>query len=198
MPEEGSTLVLPSQAGLRDAYYATLRYTLTEGHNDHWLGDLITIISSDCGVNRDTAKNRCKQLARFDLLSFVSSSILGHKYRVMVFKKSGKDVGLVEDWKEFSKIVTDSLKDIAEADLVKVHRMMKRGITERTSRKAVEEAGRVFSDYDTGRVILPDTDTIRSEVKFLNRMTPSEVCARVEKQIANDRRDEGEQTDATH
>lgn len=185
--KEISSIVLPEQAGLRDAYLSALRLTLCEGHNDHWLGTLVDFITSNSSVTKDTAENQCKQLSRYGLLNFISSSILGHKFRVMVFKKYGENVSLVSSWKEFNQLVSEALSKTVESDLLKVHRIMKRGCASPLP-NAMEEAEHIFSNNSTGRVITPGSDTIQSKVEFTEKMSPSDVCGLAEDQLVNEQK----------
>lgn len=99
-------IVLPVNAGLRDAYLAILKSVYFEHRDDFWLSELISMVATDCGISIDTATDKCRQLVRFRLLKYLHSSLSGHRYIVLVFSKRDGAVGKepLDDWDEFNRL----------------------------------------------------------------------------------------------
>ncbi len=179
-------IVMPINSGLKDAYIAILKTMYLEEQEDFWFEEIVSIISADCGISIDTAKDKCKQLIRFSLLKYLNSSLCGHRYRVMVFSKSGENVNYVDSWKQFEQLVKDQFGDIVETDLVKVRRSMNiPGQLQTPGLRELREVGKVLKNLDESITIKPGEDIIKSEFKTLSKESNSEVIERFEKALRN-------------
>lgn len=183
-------IVMPINSGLREAYTAILKTMYLEEKEDFWLEEIVSIISADCGVSVDTAKDKCKQLIRFSLLKYLNSSLSGHRYRVVVFSKSGEAVNHVDSWEQFEQLVKDQLGEIVETDLVKIRRSMNTPGQPQTpglrdKREVATEVASVFEKLDISKPIKLGEDIIKSEFKTLTKESHSETAEILEKALRN-------------
>lgn len=179
-------IVMPINSGLKEAYTAILKTMYLEEKEDFWLEEIVSIISADCGVSVDTAKDKCKQLIRFSLLKYLNSSLSGHRYRVVVFSKCGETVNHIDSWKQFEQLVKDQLGEIVETDLVKIRRSMNTpGQLQSPGLREKREVASVFEKLDISKPIKPGEDIIKSEFKTLEKGSQSEAAGMFEKALRN-------------
>ena len=177
-------IVMPINSGLNDAYTAILKTMYLEEKEDFWLEEIVSIISADCGVSVDTAKDKCKQLIRFSLLKYQNSSLSGHRYRVVVFSKSDEAVNHIDNWKQFEQLVKDQFGEIVETDLVKIRRSMNNpGQHQSPGLREKREVASVFEKLDMSMPIKLGEDTIKSEFKTLEKVSQSEAAGMFERAL---------------
>jgi len=184
------SIVLPVSSGLRDAYIAILNEMYACQQDNFWMQDIIDIISLDCGVTIDTAKDRFKQLSRFKLLKYTYSSLSGHRYTALVFSKDTEGVPVsINGWEKFNQLIEIQFAGLVEADLTRIRRSM-------TIREPSFEAPRIrdlrtveseLERLDTAGIIKPGEDSIKSEFKTLNKISEREVVQQLEENIRNEK-----------
>lgn len=161
-------------------------------HDLLWFSELIDIVSTGCGIVAETAKDRCKSLAKYGLLKYMASSLSGHRYQVLVFIKTKDGARPVNSWEEFDKVIKDFLPEAAETDLTLIrrwqgpsgiHKSSMTGLndqetpaTEPTSEKqeANREVESTFRRHDGSKIIHPDED-VKSSFVTTNKMSTQEL-----------------------
>lgn len=187
MVQELGKLILPVNARLREAYIAILNSVYVHHKDVFLLGELQNIIADSCGMTFDTATSWCKQLDKFKLIKYLTSSIMGHQYVVRMYVKTGEKIYLVDTWSEFDQIIMDQLNGIVESDLAQLCRSVNT-LEESGLRDA---AGKEFDRLRQGSNILPGGDSIKSEFKTLEKMTKEEVARQFEEVLVKNKETSG-------
>lgn len=183
MSEEN--IVLPKNEGLKDAYVALIKSMYLEHQEDFWLTEILTMISTECGVTIETAKDRCKQLVRFGLVKYLYSSLGGHRYIVLAYSKQDDDVRYVDDWGRFNRLIENQFDNLVETDLMKISKSMNSlgGTNPLSELREQREVGTVFKNLEESAPIKPGADTIKSEFKTTIQESRSEAAAVFEKAL---------------
>jgi len=182
--QELGKLILPVGARLREAYIAILNSAYVHRKDVFLLGELQNIIADSCGITSETATNWCKQLDKFKLIKYLTSSIMGHQYVVRMYVKRGEKIFYVDTWSEFDQIIMDQLNGIVETDLAELCRSV----------NTLEESGlrdtavKEFDRLRQGSNILPGGDSIKSEFKTLDKMTKEEAVSQFEEDLVKNKK----------
>ena len=189
MEQELGKLIIPVSSRLRDAYIAILNSVYVHHKDVYLLGELENIIALECGVSVDTATNYCKELDRFKLIKYLTSSIMGHQYVVRVYVKTGEKIFPVDTWSEFDQIIKDQLDNVVETGIAELCRSVNTLEGSGLRDAAVKE----FDRLRQGINILPGGDSIKSEFKTLEKMTKEEAASQFEIALAENK----EKSDST-
>lgn len=187
MVQELGELIIPKKPQLKVAYIAILSSMYVHHKDVFLLGELENTIALGCGISTDTATNWCKELDRFKLLKYLTSSIMGHQYVVRMYVKKGGKIFPVDTWSEFDQIIKDQLDYVAEDGLAELCRSV--NTLEKSGLR--DAAEKEFDRLRQGRNILPGGDSIKSEFKTLDKMTKEEVASQFEKTLVENKEKSG-------
>lgn len=187
MVQELGTLILPKKPQLKVAYISILSSMYVHHKDVFLLGELENTIAIDCGISTNTATNWCKELDRFKLIKYLTSSIMGHQYVVRMYVKRGSKLYQVDTWSEFDQIIKDQLDYVAEDGLAELCRSVNT-LEESGLRDAAEKE---LDRLRQGRHILPGGDSIKSEFKTLEKMTKEEAARQFEEDLAENKEKSG-------
>jgi len=179
------TIIQPANSGLRDAYFAILKEMYAVQQDNFWMQDIVDIISLDCGISVDTAKDKFKQLARFKLLKYIYSSLSGHRYIVLVFSKNdeneNKDVpAYIDSWFKFNRLIENQFPALVEDDLVRVRRSMNTPGQHQTPGLRDQKMELELESELEQWIILPGKDILKSEFKTLEKISERDVVQEFE------------------
>lgn len=116
--DDSGKLILPTDKKLRESYFSVLKQIYILKIDVFWFHEIINFISIYCGVDIDTAKKRAKQLVRFGLIEYISSSVNGHRYIVRIYIKDYNNrIYILDDFDLFCRIIPDQVPTIVEPDM---------------------------------------------------------------------------------
>ncbi len=171
-----SSIVLPLNAGVKDAYIAILKTAYIEEKDIYFFHEFVQMVQAECGVSQDTAESRCKQLRLLGLLVYLNSGLGGHNYCFCMYRKdtAGK-VTYIDNWQEAKPLIEAQFKNIVETEFVKIRNIMT--IQGKPSGMRIEDQVKVESKtLEQAKPIHPGEDSIKSEFKTTQKMTKSEAA----------------------
>jgi len=178
---DGSKIVLPVNAGLRDAYITILKACYNDGKDVCFFHTLVELVQIDCGVSFETAMSRCKQLNSLKLLIYVDSGLSGHNYRCCIYAKKGDKLYFIDNWNKAIQFIEAQFGDIVETEFMKIRKMTAPGTPSGARVTAETELKTELKKLIVAVPIRTGKDTIKSQFRTSKKLSTEELCKELSK-----------------
>lgn len=186
-------IVLPVNAGVREAYIAILKTAYLEEKDIFYFHEFVQMVQADCGVSQETAENRCKQLRTLGLLVYLNSGMGGHSYCFCMYRKNTIGVFYIDNWQEAKPLIETQFKDDIESEFFEIRRSMNilgkpSGMRRHSEMKVndLELNEKVESELkrlESAKTIHAGEDIIKSGFETTRKTSNEEICKEFEDRL---------------
>jgi hypothetical protein len=165
----------PKNKGLKQAYISILKMFYIEQRDTFFFHDYVYAVQSDCGISAETAVDRCKQLDKLNILSYVDSGLSGHIYRCHVYAKIGEKIIHIDNLAEATRLIETEFSEEMETEFLQIKKM---NIQAKPSvmRFDKTEAELVFKATEIAQPIKEGKDDVIKASFVTDRISNEQVC----------------------